>query len=293
MSIYQYDLTAAIVAYKTDLAELEMAIDSCLASSLRIQVIVVDNAASAEVNALCRTCGARYIRTGRNIGFGAAHNVAFDSASPSKYHLVLNPDVQFDRGVLEELHAFLELNESVGLVMPRVLYPDGSTQNLCKRLPSPVDIFAKRLLSGRLNSLWRSRLEDFELLDMDMDKILSVPYLSGCFMFLRSEALSDVGGFDERFFMYFEDLDLTRRIHQRYSTAYYPIRTIVHRHDRGSYKSTKLLFCGIRSAVKYFNKWGWVWDRERDAINRSVGPLENLRLPMDQSIMADRASSCS
>ena len=96
---------------------------------------------------LCRACNVTYIRTAQNIGFGKAHNVAFDHALPSKYHLVLNPDVQFDQGVLEELYGFLELNESVGLVMPRVLYPDGSPQNLCKRLPTPIDIFAKRLLS--------------------------------------------------------------------------------------------------------------------------------------------------
>lgn len=293
MSIYRYDLTASIVAYNTDLTELEIAIDSCLSSALQIQVIVVDNSASDELDLLCRACNVTYIRTAENIGFGKAHNLAFDHALPSKYHLVLNPDVQFDQGVLEELYGFLELNESVGLVMPRVIYPDGSPQNLCKRLPTPIDIFAKRLLSGRLQNLCRSRLDAFELLDMDMGKVLSVPYLSGCFMFLRSNAIRDVGGFDERFFMYFEDLDLTRRIHLRYRTVYYPARTIVHRHEKGSYKSARLLFCGIESAIKYFNKWGWVVDRERDAINRRVGPLENLRLPVDKSTITARTSSCT
>lgn len=293
MSVHQYDLTAAIVAYKSDLAEIRTAIHSCLASSLRVQVIVVDNAASDELGTLCHLCKVKYIRTGQNIGFGAAHNVALTNASPTKYHLVLNPDVQFDQRVLEELYAFLELNHSVGLVMPRVIYPDGSRQNLCKRLPSPIDIFAKRLLSRRLQSLCRGRLEAFELLDMDMDKVLSVPYLSGCFMFLRTRALRDVGGFDERFFMYFEDLDLTRRIHQGYGTVYYPDATIVHRHDKGSYKSARLLFCGIQSAVRYFSKWGWFFDRERDAINAAIGPLEDVCLPIEQGTMTDRASSCT
>jgi GT2 family glycosyltransferase len=291
MSVYQYDLTAAIVAYNSDLTELEIAIQSCLASSLRVQVIVVDNAASDELETLCHMSRVRYIRTGKNIGFGAAHNVALKNASPSRYHLVLNPDIRFDQGVLDELYAFLEMNPSVGLVMPRVIYPDGSAQNLCKRLPSPIDIFAKRLLSRRLQSLCRRRLEAFELQDMDMDKVLSVPYLSGCFMFLRSKALHDAGGFDERFFMYFEDLDLTRRIHQLYSTVYYPGITIVHRHEKGSYKSAKLLLCGIHSAVKYFNKWGWFFDRERDAINAGIGPLENLDLPAEYAALTGRASS--
>jgi GT2 family glycosyltransferase len=262
----------SIVAYKTDLAELERAVSGCLGSALRTEVIVVDNSTSDELKALCIEWGVKYIRTGKNVGFGAAHNVAFRNALPSKYHLVLNPDVQFERNVLEELFSFLELNESVGLVMPRVIYPDGSEQNLCKRLPSPFDILVRRVLSGSLQKIFQKRMAAFELSGMDMGKVLSVPYLSGCFMLLRNAALHDVGGFDEQFFMYFEDLDLTRRIYQRYDTLYYPGATIVHRHEKGSYKSFWLLYCGIRSAVQYFNKWGWIRDRGRDLINDSIGP---------------------
>jgi hypothetical protein len=124
--------------------------------------------------------------------------------------------------------------------------------------------------------MFHKRLSAFELCDMDMTKVLSVPYLSGCFMLIRRDALQKVGLFDERFFMYFEDLDLTRRIHERYQTVYYPGATIIHRHDKGSYKSMKLLFYGIHSAVQYFNKWGWLWDRQRDLVNSKIGPVENL-----------------
>jgi GT2 family glycosyltransferase len=188
----------------------------------------------------------------------------------------MNPDVQFSQDILKELFTFLEINNSVGLVMPRVVYPDGSLQKLCKRLPTPFDILAKRLFPESLKRICHKRLSAFELSDMDMTKVLSVPYLSGCFMLLRRNALQEVGLFDERFFMYFEDLDLTRRIHERYQTVYYPYATIIHRHEKGSYKSARLLFCGIQSAVRYFNKWGWVWDRERDRINRAIGPARNV-----------------
>jgi hypothetical protein len=181
--------------------------------------------------------------------------------------------------VLEQLHAVLELNKSVGLVMPRVLYPDGSSQNLCKRLPTPADILAKRLFAGKLRRLVHRRLSAFELGDMDTKNALSVPFLSGCFMLIRKKALHDVGVFDERFFLYFEDLDLTRRIHGQYDTVYYPGVTIIHRHDKGSYTSMKLLLCGIRSAIAYFNKWGWLFDRERDQINCAVGPPRDLVVP--------------
>ena len=274
-----FDVTASIVTYKTDRKELTGAIRCCLDSGLRVELVVVDNSPTEEISPVCRSLGVKYIRSGSNIGFGAAHNIAIHNSSRSKYHLILNPDVQFRCDVLPELCAFMEMNEKVGLVMPRVLYPDGSSQHLCKRLPSPVDILAKRFFSRAPLTLFKVRLAAFELCDSQSECVLSVPYLSGCFMLLRKKVIEDVGLFDERFFMYFEDLDLTRRIHQRYETVYYPWKSIIHRHEMGSYKSTKLLLSGLRSAVRYFNKWGWIWDRERSIMNGAIGPVEGLQLP--------------
>ena len=274
--LYKYDVTGSIVTYRTNPAELEQAIRSFLNTSLRVKMVIVDNSPADELGPFCRALGTEYLYTGKNLGFGAAHNIAFKQFTDSKYHLVLNPDVQFGHKVLEELVDFLDLNESVGLVMPRVVYPNGSPQNLCKRLPVPFDIIARRLFPGFLQRLFCRRMSAYELRDMDMSKVLSVPYLSGCFMLLRRKALLEAGLFDERFFMYFEDLDLTRRIHERYDTVYYPRTSIIHRHEKGSYKSVWLLFCGIQSAARYFGKWGWVWDRQRDIINSTICPLENL-----------------
>jgi hypothetical protein len=273
---YQYDITGSIVLYKTNPAELEQAIRCFMDTPLRSQMVIVDNSPTEELRSLCCSLGAEYIYTGKNLGFGAAHNIAFNHMANSRYHIILNSDVVFCHTVIRDLVAFLESNESVGLVMPRVIYPDGSIQKLCKRLPTPFDILAKRLFPGLLKRMFHKRLSAFELCDMDMTKVLSVPYLSGCFMLIRRDALQKVGLFDERFFMYFEDLDLTRRIHERYQTVYYPGATIIHRHDKGSYKSMKLLFYGIHSAVQYFNKWGWLWDRQRDLVNSKIGPVENL-----------------
>jgi hypothetical protein len=275
----QYDITVSIVAYKSNPAELEQAIRSLSDTSLRIIIVIVDNSPTEELGPLCRALGTEYLYTGNNLGFGAAHNIAFKKFSTSKYHLVLNPDVQFGHKVLEELVAFLELNESVGLVMPRVVYPSGSPQKLCKRLPDPLDIIARRLFPGFLQRLFRRRMSAFELCDMDMNKVLSVPFLSGCFMLIRKKVLNDIGTFDERYFLYFEDLDLTRRIHQQYNTVYYPGVTITHRHDKGSYKSARHLFYSIQSAFRYFNKWGWIYDRDRDQINNEIGPLSDIRVP--------------
>ena len=105
---------------------------------------------------------------------------------------------------------------------------------------------------------------------MDYNKEMEVPYLSGCFMFLRTEALKKAGLFDERFFMYPEDIDLTRRIHMRYKTKYYPKVSIVHAHEKGSYKNISLFYIHLKNMIKYFNKWGWFFDKERKKINARI-----------------------
>jgi GT2 family glycosyltransferase len=104
---------------------------------------------------------------------------------------------------------------------------------------------------------------------------MDVPYLSGCFMLFRTAALKRVGLFDERFFMYPEDIDISRRMHAQFRTLYFPASTIVHDHARESYKSIKMLWIHISNLIKYFNKWGWVFDAERDNINAEI--LKTLR----------------
>ena len=273
---FEYDITGSIVLYKTNPTELEQAVQCFMDTSLRVKMVIVDNSPTEQLRGLCSKLGTEYFYTGSNLGFGAAHNIALHNSAHSKYHVVLNPDVRFGNTVIEELVTFLEFNETVGLVMPRVVNPDGSPQSLCKRLPTPFDIFARRLFPGPLKSIFQRQLAAFELRDMDMTKVLSVPYLSGCFMLLRRDALRAVGFFDERFFMYFEDLDLSRRIHERFESVYYPFVTVIHRHERGSYRSARLLFSGIKSAIQYFNKWGWMRDRQRTLVNSSVGPVYHL-----------------
>jgi GT2 family glycosyltransferase len=268
-------ITSVIVAYKTDPKELSRAVRCCQESTLSIKVLVVDNSPSNELSIPCHTLGVDYVHTQKNLGFGAAHNIGYKMAPPCKYHLVLNPDVVFAADTLEKLVAFLDANESVGFAMPQVRYPDGSMQNLCKRLPTPFDIFLRRLCPTSLQRLFQRSIDLFETADISRDIPLIIPYLSGCFMLLRKTALEEVGLFDERFFMYFEDLDLSRRIHQKYQTVYYPEAVITHRHEKGSYKSNKLLLQGMYSAFKYFNKWGWVFDGERKRINRNIGPFSD------------------
>jgi len=181
---------------------------------------------------------------------------------------VLNPDIYFDRGILEGLFDYMEKHPDVGQIMPKILYPTGNVQHLCKLLPSPVDLFLRRFFPWFPGA--RERNERYELIGSGYNKIMNIPYLSGCFMFLRNSVFNDISFFDERIFMYIEDADLTRRIHQRFKTLFYPDLHVYHHYHKGSYKNVKLMLYNIHGAFIYFSKWGWIFDKERRKVNNKV-----------------------
>lgn len=112
--------------------------------------------------------------------------------------------------------------------------------------------------------------------NLPQDKPSSVPTLSGCFLIIKSSILLKLGGFDERYFMYMEDVDLVRRIGASFDTIYYPSVHVVHAYEKGSYKNFKLLRYHLLSAILYFNKWGWVFDKERSTRNSSVNYYQDF-----------------
>lgn len=261
-----YDVCGSIVLYENEPEVVSRAIESFLNTDLKVFLYLIDNSPNDNLRVLANSPNVEYIFVNKNIGFGAGHNIAIKkSVYNSKYHLVLNPDIYFEKGALEKIFSFMETNSDVGLLMPKILYPDGSIQYLCKMLPTPLEIFLRRFLPFR--KLVEKRNERYELRYTGYDKIMNVPYLSGCFMFLRSNVLQEIGAFDERFFMYFEDTDLTRRIHRKYKTIFYPYVSIFHCYGKESYKKLRVLLIHIKNAFIYFNKYGWVFDKERKEIN--------------------------
>lgn len=253
-----FDLTASIVAYRNDPQELEQAIQSFLNTTLRVKLYVIDNSATDNLRTLCSDPRIEYLFTGNNLGFGAGHNIAIRRGlKVAPYHLVMNPDISFPPGPLEELISYMDLHLDVGVVMPKILYPDGSLQYLCKKLPTPLDLIFRRFIPGVLSPLMRDRLTAYEFRDRDYNREMDVPCLSGCFMFVRTSVFEDVGLFDERYFMYLEDVDLFRRIGLLYRVVYNPAAFVYHSYAKDSYKKANLLLRHIQSAVKYFSKWGW------------------------------------
>lgn len=269
------NLIVSIVLYHNKKEQIKQVLQNFLGSQLNIRIILIDNSSNDDLQVLSKIDERiEYIFSNINLGYGKAHNIALKKSLEENvpYHLVLNPDINFDHCVIEELYNFMEQNVDVGLVMPKVLYPDGSLQYTCKLLPTPIDLFVRRFLF--FNNFFDLNNHKYELRFTEYNSIFNVPFISGCFMLLRTEVLRQVGLFDERFFMYLEDTDLSRRIHKISKTIFYPYVTVQHVHQKGSYKSFRLLMYHIISAIKYFNKWGWFFDKERKLINKRV--LEEL-----------------
>lgn len=208
----------------------------------------------------------RYMAMEANLGYGKAHNVALRESAyyRTDLHLVMNSDIQVKAEDIDAMHDWMIVHPEVGQLMPKVINPDGSQQYLAKRLPAPIDVFGRRFLPAWMIA---KRNKRYELRDRDLNRPVNAPYLSGCFMLLRTTAAVEAGLFDERFFMYPEDIDLTRRIHRNYLTLYYPQWTIVHAHEKASFKNRHMLRIHIQNMCRYFNKWGWLFDPERRLFN--------------------------
>lgn len=261
-------ITISIVTYKTSVEELGMCLSS-LTSSLVSTIYIVDNSNQRYISEFCsKYDNVEYIGSA-NVGYGAGHNQALRRAlnTNAKYHLVLNSDVYFDPMVLNKLVEYMDAHTDVAQVQPNVVYPNGDMQYTCRLLPTPANLIFRRFLP---KSMVEKMNERYMLKFNDHTKPMNIPYHQGSFMFFRLSCFEKVGLFDERFFMYPEDIDITRRMHKYYRTMFWPEVTIVHAHRAASYKSKKMLKIHMQNMIKYFNKWGWIFDKERKDWNKAL-----------------------
>lgn len=265
-----FDINIILVNYK-----MKTDIEKCLASlfpdfandDLNVHVVVVDNASGDDIAAWLKekfptvSC----IQQPSNDGMGKASNVGIKSAE-AKYHFVLNPDTYFfpDSHVLKKLHDFMEEHPAIGMVGPKILYPDGTLQYSCYRFPTFWQPMYSRTKLGqegkgkRLNN--RAQMKEF-----DHNRTQPVDWVMGSAMFVRSEAIKRVGLFDERFWMYYEDADWCRRMWEAGWPVYYAHAIVLtHVHGRGSAKvpgifralfKNKLARMHLVSWLKFMWKW--------------------------------------
>lgn len=201
----------------------------------------------------------QYVCESTNRGFGRGHNTVI-SELDSDYHLVLNPDVELQPDTLQAGLAVLQSRSDIVLLSPRVAGGSGEQEFLCKRYPSVLVLLLRGFAPRAASRLFRRRLQAYELRDQcSGDAQAEVAIVSGCFMLARSAALRGVGGFDERFFLYFEDFDLSLRLQQEGRLVFDPSVRIVHYGGYAATKGWRHLRYFVASGIQFFNRHGWRW----------------------------------
>jgi len=246
-------ITASIVVYKENLKVLENAIDSFLASPLSKKLYIIDNSPSNEFKNKIQNDSVEYIYSNKNVGFGKGHNsILHKLTSENKYHLILNPDVRFHPEILEKLVLKMESNESFSMIAPRVLNSNNELLHTARRYPSLFELIFRFL------GIFKKFTIRGEYKNQNHKQSFSPDFVQGSFMLFKTEDLLRLEGFDERYFMYMEDVDICRKIDlSGKRKLYFPATEIIHTHRKGSSKEFRLFFIHISSIIKYFIKWGF------------------------------------
>ena len=267
-------LSASIVTYRTEPGLLTRAFAS-LAAAIeearragelsQARLVVIDNGppetrkdVTGALAAWPASAGPVEVLAGHgNVGYGRANNLAIERVQ-TDFHLIMNPDVELEAAALREALAAARAHPDVGMLAPSVYGEDGHLQYLCKRYPSVWVLFLRGFAPGVLRRKFASAIEHYEMRDVIADSFVpSVPLASGCFMLARTQVLARVGGFDPRFFMYFEDYDLSLRVGREAKVAYVPQARILHHGGEASRKGWRHVAWFVSSAWRFFARHGW------------------------------------
>ncbi|MCD8153024.1 MAG: glycosyltransferase [Clostridiales bacterium] len=257
------ELTIAIVAYKNyrDVATAISSYKKYAAPDADYLVYIVDNSSGerdcaadradllAQIEGNDQVC---YIPAGENLGFGCANNLLLDRLD-SRYHAIVNPDIIFRDDPFAAILPWMDERPEVGMCIPRLLDEEGNLQPVYRRELTAWDLFVR--MFGK--KVFRKRYQWHTMQDMDYSKPFQVPFGQGSFLVIRTELFRKLHGFDEKFFMYVEDADLCKRVNQVSKLMYFPGAAVIHRWKRASHKDKRLFLEHLKSAVKYFRKWGW------------------------------------
>jgi len=249
----EYSVSLSVVTYNSENRIGEM-LDSIAAhvTGVNYHIYVIDNASTDRTAEIVKSrCGQNItlVQNSENVGFGRAHNVVLDRLN-SKYHVYINPDITIKEDVITAIARYLDAHPDIGIITPKVLFPSGELQVLPKKDPKFLYLLSRKSKTGMLKYK-----KEFEMGDKDMDSAFDIEFCTGCFMFARTGLLKELGGFDERFFMYFEDADLARRIRTRARAQYNPAFVVYHHWERASSKHIKFMWIHAKSMVQYLWKW--------------------------------------
>lgn len=266
-------LSVSLVLYRPDIAKLRVTIDSLekaiahgrqlkALGAVRVDIIYNDEPLNGLIDEALRPLQRSAIEIHShqghgNIGFGRAHNLAIRLLD-SDYHLVLNPDVDLAPDSLSKGLDYLSAHPETALVAPRLIDDNGSAQFGCKRFPSVLDFLLRGFAPAFVKRHFERRLAHYEMRDLS-DEIVTpdVPIASGCFMLFRTTALQAIKGFDERYFLYFEDFDISIRVRAYGLIAYLPALQVLHHGGNSAKKGLRHILMFARSGLRFFHSHGW------------------------------------
>ncbi len=275
-------LTVSIVTYRPNLVLLDRTLRTLAASLVAAReqglmraanVVLIDNtgtrASAAAVIRVAREIfhdadvTMNYLHGHANIGYGAAHNLVMHGGN-THYHLVLNPDVELAKDALSRAFQYFGEHAETGVLVASSRRDDGAPEYVCKRYPMLLDLVLRGFAPRPVKRWFQRRLDHYEMRDLvdrvGADESISpIPVMSGSFMFVRRKAIEATGGFDPRFFLYFEDFDWSVRLNRVTRSAYVPAVRIVHHGGGVTKKGPRHIGYFVRSAARFYNKHGWRW----------------------------------
>lgn len=195
---------------------------------------------------------ARVMRLAQNVGFGKGHNAVLPELA-SEYHFVVNPDITLDDDAISQLCAWMDAHPDVVMATPQLRFPDGTEQYTAKRRPTFLALLARQLPLPFLKGIETHYL----MRDEDLTKPQEIDFCTGCFFVMRTEVFRKMGGFDESYFMYVEDADITCRAQDYGRVMYVPDVHVYHAWHRDTRKRWKNFWMQIRSMLHYWHKWGF------------------------------------
>ncbi len=256
------DLSIIIVTYNS----LDV-IGKCLSSleeyppSCDHEIIVIDNAGTDGTSELVRNefKGVRQEVNSENKGYSRGVNQGI-SLSRGRMFLIINPDIIVGEGSIDGLFDFMENNPDAGMVGSKLLGSDGLLQYSCRSFYTIKALFMRRTFFGKLFPRAKA-LREHLLIDYDHQKTRRVDWILGACMMVRAEAIENAGVMDERFFLYFEDVDWCYRMKQHGWNVYYlPQSVMTHFYKRSSARSifNKPFLMHLLSLLSYYEKWNRV-----------------------------------
>ena len=250
-------VSACIVLYHAD-NDVFRAVQSVMDSELSVDLFIADNSPECDTASRIQSQWPDTIVLPQegNIGFGRANNAVLPHLT-SRYHLLVNPDVSFPPDLIGRMVSWMDQHPEAAVLTPRVFFPDGTEQFLPKKQPT-----IRYLLGGKLERFgepFRSYRKEYTLNGANITLPTPVGFATGCFLMIRTALFQELGGFDDRFFLYQEDSDLSRRVMEKGQIIYHPDMQITHAWHRENTKTLKGTLRQVQSIVKFFRKWGWAW----------------------------------